>query len=263
MAPRERKPHVTEGKSDASKRRFVIAIDGPAGAGKSTVAAMLARRLGVPYLDTGAMYRTVGLLALRAGLTVPLAEGAADTVRQALADHTIDVEVGERGTTVLLDGDDVGPEIRTPDCSLMASAVSALSEVRRELVEIQRRLGERYGGVMEGRDIGTVVFPDARLKVFLTAVPKERALRRHRDLQQTEPHTGLEEVQRQQRQRDRQDSSREDSPLQVARGSVVVDTTRMAPEEVVERLVRELERSGDQNLDSSGRNTVRSRNDVS
>jgi cytidylate kinase len=233
MAPRERKPHVTEGKSDASKRRFVIAIDGPAGAGKSTVAAMLARRLGVPYLDTGAMYRTVGLLALRAGLTVPLAEGAADTVRQALADHTIDVEVGERGTTVLLDGDDVGPEIRTPDC------------------------------VMEGRDIGTVVFPDARLKVFLTAVPKERALRRHRDLQQTEPHTGLEEVQRQQRQRDRQDSSREDSPLQVARGSVVVDTTRMAPEEVVERLVRELERSGDQNLDSSGRNTVRSRNDVS
>lgn len=242
---------------------MVIAIDGPAGAGKSTIAAMLAERLGVPYLDTGAMYRAAALLALRAGLGVPLDDAVAKEVVQLLTDHIIDVEIEEGETRVVLDGDDVSQEIRTAECSAMASAVSALSPVRRKLVMLQRQLGERHGGVIEGRDIGSVVFPDARLKVFLTASPEERARRRHRDLEGLEAETSLEDVLRQQQQRDRQDSSRKDSPLQVARGAVVIDTTGMSTDEVVLRLIEELDRARDNELDSSGQDTVRSRNDAS
>jgi cytidylate kinase len=242
---------------------MVIAIDGPAGAGKSTVAAMLAERLGVPYLDTGAMYRAAALLALRSGLELPLDEAAAREVVQLLTEHTIDVRIENGKTRVLLDGDDVDQEIRTAACSAMASAVSALSPVRRRLVPLQRELGERYGGVVEGRDIGSVVFPDARLKVFLTASAEERARRRHRDLENMEAGTSLDDVRRQQQQRDRQDSSRKDSPLQVTPGSVVIDTTGMSATEVVVRLIDELDSTGHDELDSSGQDTVRSRNDAS
>lgn len=241
----------------------VIAIDGPAGAGKSTIAAMLAERLGVPYLDTGAMYRAVALLALRAGLEPPLDDHGIERVERLVEQHSIDVSVSEGKTLVLVDGQDVSEQIRTPDCSAMASAVSALPGVRKQLVAMQRRIGARNGGVIEGRDIGSVVFPDARLKVFLTASPQERARRRHRDLQRLDPAASLEDVQREQQQRDRQDSSRRDSPLQVARGAVVVDTNGLAPEEVVARLLDELERTRDVVLDSNAQNTVRSRNDAS
>jgi cytidylate kinase len=241
----------------------VIAIDGPAGAGKSTIAAMLAERLGVPYLDTGAMYRAVALLALRAGLEVPLGDAESERVRRLMLDHTIDVSVGEGDTVVSVDGEDVSEQIRTQECSAMASAVSALPAVRRELVQMQRRIGALNGGVIEGRDIGSVVFPDARLKVFLTASPGERARRRHRDIQQVDPATSLQEVQRQQHQRDLQDSSRRDSPLQVAAGAVVVDTGGLTPDEVIARLLDELESASDAVLDSNAQNTVRSRNDAS
>jgi cytidylate kinase len=241
----------------------VIAIDGPAGAGKSTIAAMLAARLRVPHLDTGAMYRAVALLALRAGLKVPLSDAEIEQVQRLLVDHSIDVSVGEGNTVMLVDGEDVSEQIRTPECSAMASAVSALPAVRRELVAMQRRIGTRNGGVIEGRDIGSVVFPDARLKVFLTASPGERARRRHRDIQLVEPAASLQEIQQQQHQRDLQDSSRRDSPLQVARGAVVVDTGGLTPEEVIARLLDELERAGGAALDSNDQNTVRSRNDAS
>ncbi len=241
----------------------VIAIDGPAGAGKSTIAAMLADRLGVPHLDTGAMYRAVALLALRAGIEPPLSDAEIERVRQLLLDHPIDVSVGEGGTLVLIDGEDVSEEIRTPECSAMASAVSALPVVRRELVRMQRRIGARNGGVVEGRDIGSVVFPDARLKVFLTATPGERARRRHREVTRVDPSASIQDVQQQLHQRDLQDSSRRDSPLQVAPGAVVVDTDGLAPEEVIARLLDELERAGAAVLDSNGQNTVRSRNDAS
>jgi cytidylate kinase len=241
----------------------VIAIDGPAGAGKSTVARLLAERLRIPYIDTGAMYRAVALLALREGFTVPLDTSAADTLIRLLENHQIDVRVDESGTVVLVDGVDVGRDLRTPECSSMASAVSAVSEVRRALVPIQRDLGLRHGGVMEGRDIGSVVFPEARLKVFLTAAPEERARRRHRELEAGGAAPSLEDVALEQHRRDRRDTTRQDSPLQVAPGAVVVDTSRMTLENVVSRLLKELGGSQDDVLDSNRRNTVRSRNDAS
>ena len=222
--------------------RLIIAIDGPAGAGKSTVASRLAGRLGIPYLDTGAMYRAVGLLAIRDGLEPPFDDVALTRVVELMNRHRIEVEAADEGTTILVDGNDVGEAIRSPECSLLASAVSALAEVREALVPLQRELGLRKGGVMEGRDIGTVVFPDADLKVFLTASVDERARRRHMDLSERNVETSLEEVREQQQQRDLQDTSRAESPLQVARGSVVVDTTGLTLDEVVERLFEEVAR---------------------
>lgn len=239
---------------------LVVAIDGPAGAGKSTIARLLANRLGIPYLDTGAMYRAVGLLAIRAGLADPLDEAARAEVVDLATGHTIELVSDGGGLRVVLDGEDVSEAIRSPECALMASAVSAVSGVRQALVPAQRRIGRVEGCVMEGRDIGSVVFPDATLKVFLTASPDERARRRQRDLLDKGIDTSIDEVKRQQHQRDLQDTSRADSPLHVAPGSVVVDTTGATPDEVVARLVKLLERSGHLRLDTNGENTIRSRN---
>lgn len=222
--------------------RLIVAIDGPAGAGKSTVASQLAGRLGIPYLDTGAMYRAVGLLAIQDGLEPPFDRVSSARVVELMNRHRIEVEAANGGTKILVDGRDVGEKIRSPECSLMASTVSTLAEVREALVPIQRELGLRKGGVMEGRDIGTVVFPDADLKVFLTASVDERARRRHMDLREREVESTLEEVREQQQQRDLQDTSRAESPLQVARGSVVVDTTGLTLDQVVERLFEEVAR---------------------
>ena len=239
---------------------LLIAIDGPAGAGKSTVASLLAERLGVPYLDTGAMYRAVALMAIRAGIEVPLDDADVATVAELATGDRISVSLADGAARILVDGEDVGASIRTPECSSMASAVSAVSIVRRALVTLQQRLGRRNGGVLEGRDIGTVVFPDADLKVFLTASGEERAQRRFGDLQRQGVATTLQEVRRKQDERDRQDSSRTDSPLAVASGSVVVDSTGMSPNEVVDKILNQLEKSRPEMLDSKGANTVRSRN---
>ncbi len=238
----------------------VIAIDGPSGAGKSTVARLLAKRLEVPYLDTGAMYRAVGLMALRGGLRPPLDEAGGARATVLAEKHVIGLEPEGSGTRVLVDGEDVTNAVRTPECALMASAVSAVSGVRHALVPLQRAIGLDSGGVMEGRDIGTVVFPDATLKVFLTASADERARRRHRDLQLSGVDATVDEVRQQQRQRDRQDATRADSPLHVAPGAVVVDTTGMTRDEAVDRLLALLEERTGQCLDTSGENTVRSRN---
>jgi cytidylate kinase len=231
---------VTQPKSGALKKRIIIAIDGPAGAGKSTVAARLADRLGLPYLDTGAMYRAVALIALRDGLTPDLDDRGARRVAELMAGSSFDVSADRGGTKILVEGEDVSSEIRSPECSMMASAVSALGAVRSALVPLQRKLGMEHGGVMEGRDVGTVVFPDADLKIFLTASAEERARRRYQDLVARNSETSLEEVQNDQSRRDRQDTSRAESPLQVARGSVVVDTTGMTLEEVVDRLYEDV-----------------------
>lgn len=188
------------------------------------------------------MYRAVGLLALRDGLGSPLNEVASARVVELMDRHRIEVEAGDGGSRILIDGDDVGQDIRTPECSLMASAVSALPEVRNALVPLQRELGLQNGGVMEGRDIGTVVFPDADLKIFLTASVDERARRRHGDLLERDAEASLDDVRAQQQRRDLQDTSRAESPLQVAHGSVVVDTTGLTLDEVVERLFEEVAR---------------------
>jgi cytidylate kinase len=242
-------------------RPLIIAIDGPAGAGKSTVGRRLATGLGIPYIDTGAMYRTVGLLAIRAGLKPPFGETAEAELETLAGGHSIElVDRDGDGVRILLDGEDVSDAIRTPECALMASAVSAVTGVRRALVPLQRRIGLARGAVMEGRDIGSVVFPDATLKVFLTATPDERAKRRHGDLVRQGIGSSVDEVKRQQRQRDVQDTSRADSPLHVSRGSVVVDTTGLALDDVVERLLALLEATAGGRLDTSGENTIRSRN---
>ena len=207
-------------------RQLVIAIDGPSGAGKSTVASLLARRLGVPYLDTGAMYRAVALLALRQGATVPLADEVAERVRRIDVGGRLLIASGADGSVhVVLDGEDVSAAIRTPDCTLMASAVSALPEVRTMLVRLQRELGRRGGGVVEGRDIGTVVFPDADLKVFLTASDEVRARRRHQELLAKGQQVDFDQVLADQRKRDADDSSRELAPLKAADDAVVVDSS--------------------------------------
>jgi cytidylate kinase len=201
---------------------MVVAIDGPAGAGKSSVARGLARRLGFTYLDSGAMYRAVGLMTLRHG-------GAASEQAESL-----ELELGDR---VIANGEDVTEAIRTPEVSEAASRVATNPRVREALVQKQRELLANGDWVAEGRDIGTVVAPDAALKVFLTASPEERARRRAEELG-----TDVDTVLRDQALRDAQDETREHSPLQIAPGAVEVDTTGLTKDQVVERvaaLVRE------------------------
>ncbi|HEX2235807.1 MAG TPA: (d)CMP kinase [Actinomycetota bacterium] len=211
----------------------VIAIDGPAGAGKSTVAAALARALGWSYLDTGAMYRAVALAALRAG--TDLGDGAA--VARVARAAEIEVDDG----TVRLDGADVTDEIRSGPVTSAAPRVAALREVRDVLVERQRTIGERSDVVMEGRDIGAQVVPDAALKVYLTATLDERARRR---LDQTgTPDATREDVAAALARRDEIDASRAASPLARAPDAVVVDTTDLGVDDVVRRILFELERA--------------------
>ena len=196
---------------------MVVAIDGPAGAGKSSVARALARALGFTYLDSGAMYRAVGLMTLRHG-------GAASEQAESL-----ELELGDR---VIVGGEDVTEAIRTPEVSEAASRVATNERVRSALVAKQRELLSSGDWVAEGRDIGTVVAPDAALKVFLTASPEERARRRAEELG-----THVDTVLRDQALRDAQDERREHSPLQIAPGAIELDTTGLSVDEVVERIV--------------------------
>ena len=208
----------------------VIAIDGPAGAGKSTVARALAARLGLEYLDTGAMYRAVTLAAMRRGIDPADADQVAELAEE------VGLEVGERG--VFVDGVEATSEIRSREVTIAVSAVAANSRVRAELVERQRRWArERGGGVLEGRDIGSVVFPDAELKLYLTASPRVRAERRG-----AETGGDVDEIEASIAQRDRHDQSRSDGPLVEAAGSIVVDTTGLSIDQVLERIDHLLER---------------------
>ncbi len=202
----------------------VVAIDGPAGAGKSTVARALARRLGMQYLDTGAMYRAITAVALRRGISTE------DEVGVTRLAETFPLEVGL--DVVLADGHDVTTEIRSPEITSLVSVVAAYPAVRAEMRRRQREWGEsRGGGVIEGRDIGTVVFPDAVLKVYLTASPRIRASRRV-----AQNGGDIDLVERQIIERDRLDSSRADSPLRESSDAVVVDTSDRSIEDVVDEL---------------------------
>lgn len=200
-----------------------MAIDGPSGAGKSTVARALARRLGVPYIDTGAMYRAVGLAAERRGVPLPIPD--ADEVARIAESVRVELIPSPDGNRVLLDGADVSQEIRRPEISLYASAVSAIPAVRRILVAQQQRLGRERGGVLEGRDIGTRVFPETPFKFFLTADPAVRAERRTRELQTRGTPEPYEKVFGEMEKRDQDDGSRADSPLAVDDRYTLIDSS--------------------------------------
>jgi cytidylate kinase len=209
----------------------VVAIDGPAGSGKSTVARELASRLGFVYVDTGAMYRAVALLSLRRGVSLDDAAAVEEVATTANLHF-----VPDSGQNRLFAGDlDVTESIRTPEISQASSIVSAVPGVRRAMVAIQQRLGREGSLVMEGRDIGTVVFPKAEVKVFLDASPEERARRRFEERLGGPP---LTDVIKQIRERDLRDTSREHSPLLPANDAVMLDTTGLTIAQVVEAIER-------------------------
>jgi cytidylate kinase len=216
-------------------RRLVIAIDGPAGAGKSTLARTLARALGYTYVDSGAMYRVVGLAARERGIDAADAGGLAALV-DALDFTLVPDPSGQR---MLLEGRDVTDELRTPLAGEWASRVAAVPEVRARLVERQRRLGDAGGIVMDGRDIGTVVFPSADVKFFVTASAGERARRRAAEIGAADG--DLPAIQHDIEARDRRDSERAHAPLRAASDAEVVDTTGLAADAVAERVLQRVQ----------------------
>ena len=212
-------------------KRIIVAIDGPAGAGKSTLARRVAARLGFLYVDTGAMYRAVALSALRNGVSLeePL------KLEQLAAASEIDLTPAGG---VVLNGEDVSAAIREPEISQAASKVSAVPGVRRAMVALQRRLGETHSIVMEGRDIGSVVFPQAQVKVFLDADPGERSARRLAELRQKGFDADPAEVARDMRERDTRDRTRAEAPLLQAPDAVYLDSTGLTLDQVEEELLR-------------------------
>jgi cytidylate kinase len=216
---------------------MIIAIDGPSGAGKSTLGRMLARSLKLLYIDTGAMYRAVALAVLNSGVSTN--DAAAVTVVAARA--RLALEGDPDSLQVLLDERDVSEEIRNEDVSHTSSVISTIPEVRRILVERQREIGARSGGVvLEGRDIGTIVFPNADIKFFLTAGPEARATRRYEEDRLRDHNSTYEETLEDINRRDRRDSTRADSPLAIAPDAIVIDSTELAIEEVFERMLAEI-----------------------
>jgi cytidylate kinase len=220
----------------------IVAIDGPSGAGKSTVARALAARLHVPYIDTGAMYRAIGLAAREHGIPLPIPDP--DAVAVIANSSSIELDISGADTRVLLDGRDVTDAIRLPEISLYASAVSAIPAVRRRLVSLQRRLAEKSGGVLEGRDIGTRVFPETPHKFFLTAPLAVRARRRAHELAQRGIPQRSEEVLAEIERRDLADSTRSDSPLTFDDTYTLVDTGTRGIEEIVDDLEGRVRRAG-------------------
>jgi cytidylate kinase len=221
---------------------LIVAIDGPSGAGKSTVARILAQRLGVPYIDTGAMYRTVGLAAREAGIPLPIP----DAGRVAAIAESLQIELlpDTKGTRVLCNGREVTEAIRQPEISRYASAVSAIPGVRRRLVPLQRRLARERGGVLEGRDIGTKVFPQTPHKFFLTASAEERARRRVRELAGRGTPQPYADVLAEMEGRDSDDSNRADSPLKLDGGYILIDSSGLDAPAVAAEMERRIRGAG-------------------
>jgi cytidylate kinase len=208
--------------------RLIIAIDGPSGAGKSTLAKRLAKELRFVYLDTGAMYRALAQKALRQGVDL------ADDTRLAelIAGTEIDLQETHGRLAVLLDGEDVAAQIRTPEVSQLASKVSALGVVRARMLELQRAMGKQGSVVAEGRDIGTVIFPEAEVKVFLDASVCERAQRRYDELKAAGREVDLDETRREIEERDKRDSERDLAPLRKADDAMLIDSSSVDADEV-------------------------------
>ena len=212
---------------------FSIAIDGPAGAGKSTLAAMLAKKLGYIYIDTGALYRTVGVNAINyAG-----GYGDREKVIESLGSCEISLKIEDKVQKIYLNGECVGANIRTPEASLAASAVSAIPEVRQFLLDFQRNAAEKYNVIMDGRDIGTVILPQAQVKIFLTAKPEARAARRYAELSEKGAGVTYEQVLADIIKRDKNDSERAAAPLKPAEDSITADTTDLTLEQSFELLL--------------------------
>lgn len=218
---------------------MIIAIDGPSGAGKSTLGKMLAKKYGLLYIDTGAMYRAVALALAERGLK-PEDEAAAAEVAE---NSRIELFGEANNLRVILDGKDITDKIRTQDLARVASIVSTVSAVRRRMVNLQRKIGNSasQGCVLEGRDIGTVVFPDADFKFFLTAKPETRARRRYEEDKRRGVNISYEETLAEINSRDARDVARKDSPLTIPEDAIVLDTSDMSLEEVFETMVARIE----------------------
>ena len=214
-----------------------VAIDGPAGAGKSTVARAAAQKLGYIYVDTGALYRAVGVYCLRNSIVTTDVDG----VGAILKDITVELKFIDGVQHVFLNGDDVSTEIRLPEASMAASNVSAIPAVRAFLFDLQRDIAAKNNCLMDGRDIGTVVLPNAQVKIFLTADPEERAMRRYKELMEKGSNVTYEEVLEDLKVRDYNDSHREIAPLKPAEDSVIVNTTGMTLEESINTIAKTVE----------------------
>ena len=215
------------------KKGLVIAIDGPSGAGKSTIARLLASRLGYIYIDSGAMFRAVGWKAKREGID-PADEGKlADLCRRT----EVTIKLDDRDPRFYVDGTDVSEEIRTPEMGMMASAVSKSRPVRERLLVLQRELGKNGGVVMDGRDIGTVVFPGSEVKFYLDAAVEERGKRRYLELRAKGMDVDREQITREIRDRDCQDSMRSLAPLRRADDALLIDSTSLTVDEILERML--------------------------
>ncbi|MDD6163971.1 MAG: (d)CMP kinase [Anaerovibrio slackiae] len=213
-------------------KNLVVAIDGPAGAGKSTVAQLAARKLGCTYIDTGAMYRAVAWKTLQRKQPV-----TDELILDVVKDVHVELAYVEGKTTVSVDGTDVTGEIRTPEVTAIVSQVAALGPVRSRMVELQRRMAANGSVLMDGRDIATSVLPDANVKIFLTASIEERARRRFKEMQEKGYNVSLEELQKDIAARDKADSEREISPLVQAPDAELLDTSNMGIDEVVQAII--------------------------
>lgn len=209
-----------------------IAVDGPSGAGKSTIAKAVAEKLSIDYIDTGSMYRAVGYKMLKENVALTDLDAVADLLKRTEIDFS-------EGKTYM-DGQVMGQEIRTPEISKQASDCSALAIVRKRLVELQQKMGENKSVIMDGRDIGTVVFPDAEYKFYITASAEERAKRRYRELVEKGQDVNYEQILKDINARDHQDMTREVTPLRKADDAVEIDTTDMTIEEVTEFICKEM-----------------------
>ncbi len=222
-----------------------IAIDGPSGAGKSTLAKMIAKELGFVYIDTGAMYRTVALYCIQNSIDVSVASKVAD----ALDKIDIEIKYAQDGQNMYLNGVNVTDKIRTPEISKGASAVAVIKEVRSFLVEKQKNMAKKNNVIMDGRDIGTNVLPNADVKIFLTASAESRANRRYKELIEKGIKTDFETILADMIKRDKNDSEREHSPLKAAPDAVIVDTTEYDLEESFELLLKTIKENGGETND--------------
>lgn len=216
-----------------------IAIDGPGGAGKSSLAKTVAKRLEIIYVDTGALYRTIGYYMLNHGINPT----DAVAVTNALGDFTLELTYINGEQVILLDGENVKDSIRTPEMSMAASNVSAIKEVREYLLNTQRDIAKQRSVIMDGRDIGTVILPDAELKIFLTASPEARAKRRYEELKAKGKEVSFEQVYTEMVERDKNDSTRDIAPCVPADDAIMLDNSNMTAEETVEAVIKIVEKA--------------------